>query len=248
MPDATPVYLIFGIPDSGRREILFDLIEGGLLKKEPVLYFRPKSETTSDFDAKIEALDDAELVDWELAEGKVQHGPITAAPEKIFFLAPGTADPADVIEALKSWIEHNGCRLGRIISVLHCSFLAQNAGASAWFDACIHFSDVVLLGRREAVDPQWLKDFQARQRKTCSPALVELVSKGKAKNPVAVLEPQARRLSLYFDELIPIEEDEFEDDEQPQDTKPDRYIERNESGQRCYPIPDIRQFLGGQTS
>jgi hypothetical protein len=37
MPGATPVYLVFGIPDSGRREILFDLIEGGLIEKEQVL-------------------------------------------------------------------------------------------------------------------------------------------------------------------------------------------------------------------
>ncbi len=243
MPDATPVYLIFGIPDSGRREVLFDLIEGGLLEKERALYFRPKSEAASGFDAKIEALDHVDRIEWELVDSKVKHGPISAAPEKIFFLAPGTGDPADVAEALKSWIDHNGCELARIISVIHCSFLAKNEAARAWFDACIHFSDIVLLGRREDVDAQWLKDFQARQRKTCSPALVELVSKGKPRNPVAVLEPQARRLSLYFDELIPIEEDEFEDDEQPQDIKPDRYIERNESGQRCYPIPDIRKFL-----
>ncbi|MFP4156799.1 MAG: hypothetical protein ACLFU4_04195 [Opitutales bacterium] len=246
MPGATPVYLIFGIPDSGRREILFDLIEGGLLEKEQVLYFRPGAEPPVDFDARIETLENVVRVDWELAGGKVKHGPITAAPEKIFFLAPGTADPADVAEALKSWIDHNDCELARIITVVHCSFLAKNESSRAWFDACIHFSDVVLLARREGVDAPWLKDFQARQRKTCSPTLVELVARGKAKNPVAVLEPQARRLSLYFDELIPIEDDAFEDDEQPEDLKPDRYIERNESGQRCYPIPDIRKLFSDQ--
>ena len=51
------------------------------------------------------------------------------------------------------------------------------------------------------------------------------------------------RLSLYFDELILIEDDEFEDDEQPEDTKPDKYIERLESGHRAYPIPDIQKLL-----
>ena len=58
-----------------------------------------------------------------------------------------------------------------------------------------------------------------------------------------MLDPEARRLSLYFDELIPIEEDAFEDEEQPEDIKPDRYIERNASGQRIQPIPDIRKLL-----
>jgi hypothetical protein len=70
-----------------------------------------------------------------------------------------------------------------------------------------------------------------------------LVTKNKSKNPVAVLEPEARRASLFFDELIPIEEDEFEDEEQPEDIKPDRYIERNESGQRIQPIIDISKLL-----
>ena len=39
------------------------------------------------------------------------------------------------------------------------------------------------------------------------------------------------------------EDDEFEDDEQPQDTKPDKYIERLESGQRAYHVPDIQKLL-----
>jgi len=72
---------------------------------------------------------------------------------------------------------------------------------------------------------------------------IELVSRGKAKNPVAVLEPEARRMSLFFDELIPLEEDEFEEDEKPADIRPDPYIERNESGQHTRPIIDIRKLL-----
>lgn len=243
MPEKTPVYLVYGIPDSGRREILHDLIEGGLPRDESALYFRPTNETASDFDAEIESLENTQVVDWELAKGKVKHGPISAAPEKVFFLAPGEADPADVAEALKSWIDHNNCELGRIITVVHCSFLAEKPESRAWFEACIHFSDVVLLGRREGTENKWIRSFQEAYRKACAPCLIELVSKGKAKNPAAVLEPQARRLSLYFDELLPIEEDEFDDEEKPEDTKADRYIERNESGQRCYPIPDIRKCL-----
>lgn len=243
MPSTTPVYLIYGIPNSGRREILHDLIEGGLSRDQSVLYFRPAKEAASEFDAKIESLENTQVVAWELTEGKVKHGPISAAPEKVFFLSPGEADPADVAEALKSWIEHNDCELGRIITVVHCSFLSENSGSRAWFDACIHFSDVVLLGKREATNNKWVQSFHQSYRKTCAPCLIEPVIKGKARNPFTVIEPQARRLSLYFDKLLPIEEDAFDDEEKPEDTRPDRYIERNEGGQRCYPIPDIRNFL-----
>lgn len=244
MSDAPLVYLVYGIPESGRREVIFDLIEGGIAKDEPVLYFRPSVEAASSYDEQIEALDNVSVVEWELTDSKVKHGKITAAPEKIIFLAPGTSDPADVAEALKAWSEHNHCQIARIITLVHCSFLQRNEKAQAWFDACIHFSDMVLLNRREAGDNKWAKSFEERYRKDCYPCHFAPVKKGRASNPVAVLEPEARRVSLYFDELIPIEEDEFEDDEQPEDIKPDRYIERNESGQRMRPIPDISKLLG----
>lgn len=243
MPERPIVYLIYGIPGSERRSVIFDLIEGGLPPGEQVLYFRPRGESSSPRDDQIEALDNVNVVDWELSQGKIKHGPITAAPEKVIFLAPGISNPAEVAEALKTWISHNDCELGRIITVVHCSFLSEENKSRGWFNACIHFSDVVLLARRESVDNKWLKDFETRYRKECFPCLFELVSRGKAKNPVAVLEPEARRISLYFDELVPIEEDEFEDGEQPEDIRPDPYVERNESGQHTRPIVDISKLL-----
>jgi hypothetical protein len=101
----------------------------------------------------------------------------------------------------------------------------------------------VLLNRREGVSNKWVKDFESRYRKQYCPARFLLVKKGRVGNPLEVLEPEARRMSLYFDELIPIEDDEFEDDEQPEDTRPDKYIERLESGLRAYPVPDIQKLL-----
>jgi hypothetical protein len=244
MPDTAPlVYLIYGIPDSGRREVLFDLIDGGIDAKEQVLYFRPEDEANTPYDEQLEALDNVSVVNWQLSDAKVTHGSINAAPDKIIFLAPGRSDPADVAEALKSWIDHNACELARVITVTHSAFLSEHPNAQSWFDACIHFSDIVLLNRREGVSNKWVKDFEAGYRKQCSPARFLLVKKGRVGNPLEVLEPEARRLSLYFDELIPIEDDEFEDDEQPEDTKPDKYIERLESGLRAYPVPDIQKVL-----
>lgn len=243
MPDRPLVYLIYGIPGSERRSVLFDLIEGGLSPEEQVLYFRPKGEPRSPHDEQIEALDNVSVVEWELSGNKATHGRISAAPEKIIFLAPGLRDPAEVAEALKTWIDHNDCELARIITVLNCSFLREQEKSQDWFDACIHFSDVVLLSRRESVDNKWTREFEAHYRKARYPCHIEFVSKGKAKNPAAVLEPEDRRMSLYFDELIPIEEDEFEDEEQPEDLKPDRYIERNQSGQRVRPIINITKLL-----
>ncbi|MFT5836672.1 MAG: hypothetical protein ACI9ZV_000168 [Candidatus Azotimanducaceae bacterium] len=237
------VYLIFGIPNSGRREVIFDLIEGGIPATEQVLYFRPDDEAASPFDEQIEALENVSVVGWQLKDSKVAHGKITAAPEKIIFLAPGTSAAADCAEALKIWTNHNNCQIARLLTVVHCSFLAAQPMAKAWFDACIHFSDIVLLNRRENADNKWVKDFETERKKACIPARFIMVKKGRVTNPAEVLDPEARRVSLYFDELIPIEDDEFEDEQQPEDMKPDKYIERLESGQRAKPIPEIAKLL-----
>ena len=235
--------MILGVPGSGRREVLYDLIEGGIAPKTPVLCFYPEDLEPSPFDEKLAALPNVNATSWQLNGVKVRHGRIEAEADVLFFVAPGTADPADAIEALDEWIRHNDCQLGRILTVVHCSFLKERHEATAWYDACIHFSDIVLLNRRESVDNKWVKTFEERYTKQHYPCLFELVKKGRVENPARILDPEARRLSLFFDELIPIEEDEFED-EAPEDTKPDPYIERLESGRRARPIPEISKFLG----
>lgn len=241
-PEKPQVYCIYGIPESGRREILFDLIESGTQHHEPVLYFRPEAEPNNPFDEQLEALKNVSSVTWKLKGTTIQHGPIKAAPSKVFFLMPGTCDPADAAEALQKWTEGNQCQIARIITVVHCAFLSQNPSALSWFDACIHFSDVILLNHRADVSNKWVKDFEDGYRKHYCPARFLLVKKGRVANPFEVLEPEARRMSLYFDKLIPIEEDEF-DDEAPEDIKPDKYIERLENGQRACRVPDIRKYI-----
>lgn len=243
MSEIPLVYLVYGTSTSGRREVIFDLIEGGIPKEQQVLYFLPTGEASCPHDEQIEALANVSVVNWQMKECKVTHGQITAAPEKIIFLAPGNSDPVDCAEAIKAWTEHNNCKIARLITVVNCSLLEENPKAKAWFDACIHFSDVVLLNRREGVGNKWIKDFETGYKKAHFPARFLLVKKGRVSNPAEILDPEPRRLSLYFDELIPIEDDEFEDEHQPDDIKPDRFIERLESGQRAKPIPSIEQFL-----
>tara|TARA_B100001027_G_scaffold135358_1_gene93849 strand:- start:5526 stop:6260 length:735 start_codon:yes stop_codon:yes gene_type:complete len=244
MLDITPlVYLVFGIPNSGRREVILDLVEGGISETEQVIFFRPEGEAACDYDEQIEALDNVSVIGWKLEDSKVTHGKISAAPKKILFLAPGLSDPSDCAEAIKTWSDHNNCQIARIITVTHCHFLSEHPKARAWFDACIHFSDVVLLNRREEAGNKWVRDFENAYKKACSPARFVMVKKGRVSNPVEVLDPEARRTSLYFDELLPIEDDEFEDEHQPEDIKIDTYIERLESGHRANPIPPIAKFL-----
>ncbi|MEC7281503.1 MAG: hypothetical protein VXU50_05505, partial [Verrucomicrobiota bacterium] len=67
MLDTEPlVYLVFGIPNSGRREVIFDLIEGGIPENEQIIYVRPQGEASCAYDEQIEALDNVSIVGWNL--------------------------------------------------------------------------------------------------------------------------------------------------------------------------------------
>ncbi|MGJ8638186.1 MAG: GTP-binding protein [Opitutaceae bacterium] len=242
MPESPTVYIVYGVSDSGKREIIFDLFEEGVPKTSNILFFQPEGEKESEFDSKINELKNVSTITWALDGVKVKHGQINAAADVVVFMAPGSSDPADIAEAIKSWMEHNSCELGRVITVVNCSFLQNKPGALPWYQACIHFSDVILLNRREKNDNKWVKDFTTDFKKQCSPARFVLVKRGRVANPAEVLEPEARRLSLYFDELVPIEEDGLEEEQQPDDLKPDKYIERLASGHRAIKIPSINKF------
>ncbi|MCH2036565.1 MAG: hypothetical protein MK120_06415 [Puniceicoccaceae bacterium] len=242
MPKAPLVYAMLGLSGSERREILYDLIKEGIGSEEQVLYFRPKNEAPCKTDAALLGLKNISVINSTLEDSQLLYGKINTKADKIFFLAPGDSDPADFIEAIKRWVDINDCTIARVMTVVHCSFLESNPKAQAWFDACIHFSDIVLLAARAGIKNNWMKEFKDRYSKNHYPCRFLLVKKGCIQNPAEVLEIEARRISLYLDELTPIEEDELED-HMPDDCKPDKYIERLTSGQRAYCIPDIRKLL-----
>lgn len=237
MASSPKVYLILGSNDSGRRAITSDFIDS-LGPQSPILYFKHKDEAKSDWDSKLEEYAQVSTVSWSVENTKIKHDSITESPSSIFFLAPSCVDLADVMEALKGWLSKNNCQLSRIITVVDCKSLNENDCLNHWYEAAIHFSDMVLLNRREGVGEKWIKDFVSNKKKQFHPTRFELVKKNRVNNPIDVLDSQAFRTSLFFDELIQIEEDEFED-LIPEDRKIDPYIERLENGKRSKIIKKI---------
>ncbi len=181
----------------------------------------------------------------------------------IFIVLDGMLDPVDQLEALKPWLAAHELQVARIFTVLHCQLAEKHPGLKPWFDACVHFSDVVLLNRREGVANKWLSDFRGTYEDQHIPCLFEFVKAGKVKNPAMLLDPVARRLSQYFDpsewddldlDGIEIGESDDEDGENmkpldknsidPDDQPPvDPYLERRQGGARSLHLPDIREFL-----
>jgi hypothetical protein len=153
----TPVYLILGAPGSGRREVLADLIEAGLDESDRPAVMLEAGEAADPADARL-----PRLTRWTW-QGEFIDGALPPESGPVFFVTAGRANPVDQIEVFKAWIEAQGGELARVICVVHCALAEKHPALLAWYDACAHFSDVVLLNRREGVANKWVSDFIKQQ-------------------------------------------------------------------------------------
>ena len=257
------VYVILGAPGSGRREVLADLIGAGLdSETERAHVLLPAGEPEHVLDDKLGAASMARMR-WDNDLRALFADAPPAEATHVFIVLDGRLDPVDQLEALKPLLAAHELQVARIFTVLHCQLAEKHAGLKPWFDACVHFSDVVLLNRREGVANKWLSDFRGTYEDQHIPCLFEFVKAGKVKNPPMLLDPVARRLSQYFD---PSEWDDLDlegieigesDDEDGENMKPldknaidpdnqppiDPYLERRLGGARMLHLPDIRDFL-----
>lgn len=251
MPAVKPlVYLVLGAAGSGRREVLLDLIAGGLEPSDQPLVLLSDREATDPADKKL-----PNVQRWTWRDGALVT-PALGTASHVFLVADGRGNPVDQVEAFKPWLEANGAELARIIVVVHCQLAEKTPALVAWYEACVHFADVVLLNRREDVPNKWLSDFQNRFKDQFYPCLIEFVKAGRVKNPVLILDPQARRMSHYFDEDIEwVSADGDGSDESDEDIpegeeevemvpEEDPYLARDAANRRKKIIPDIAKYLG----
>jgi len=204
------VYLILGSPGSGRRTVLFDLIDGGFDSPDRIAIALSDAEVSDGFDSKLNDKANVTI----LRYAALQSIEIMEA-DTIFIIAEGRTDPADIIEAFQQWLKRTDHELARIIFFCDCALAESQSRLAPYFDCCVHFADVVLLNNRESVNQKWLREFQKRYADLHYPCLFENVKKGKVKNPGLVLDPVARRASLIFDDIDAIDQLEIDEDNLP---------------------------------
>lgn len=247
------VYLILGASGSGRRELLIDLIEGGLAEGDRPAVMVSADEAAEAADTKLPLVSR-----WEWCEDVIV-GELPREATHVFFLTDGRRNPIDQTEVFKAWLEAQGGELARVLCVVNCQLVEKHPPLLAWFEACVHFADVVLLNRREGVENKWVSDFLTHFKKQYFPCLFETVKEGRVKNPALLLEPQARRMTHVFDEeqdwiftdssgeeIDEQEESEDGDDEIEAKQEEDPYFERRNGGRRVKELPDIAKFLGAK--
>lgn len=249
--EAPFVYVILGAAGSERRRVLADLIEGGLAPEDRAVVLIAEGEAEPDLEKNF-----PRVVHWAWVDSQIVTPDDTVGDSThLFFLTDGRKNPVDQLEAFKPWLQQSGAQLGRVLCLVNCKLAEQNPEVIAWYEACIHFSDVVLLTHREGVANKWLSDFQNRFKDQYFPCLFEFVKEGRVKNPPLILEPEARRMSHLFDEtewvVLDDELDEDDDSEEEGDSEEevevveevDPYLERRLGGRRAKEIPDIAKFL-----
>ena len=245
------VYLILGSAGSGRREVLLDLIEGGLAESDRAAVMLPAGEAgANEVEAKL-----PRVTTWAAEDGAIA-AQLPSDATHVFFVVDGTRNPVDQIEAFKPWLAAQGGELARVICVIDSQRAAKHDALLAWYEACVHFSDVVLLNRREGIENKWMSDFLGHFKKQYYPCVFEMIKGGRVKNPALILEPQARRMSHAFDEeqdwvftnsegeQIDEQEETGDDTEEIEATpEEDPYFVRRNGGRRVKEIPDISKFL-----
>lgn len=247
------VYLILGAAGSGRREVVADLIDDGIDLAERVAVMLPAAEAADPQDARLPGVSR-----WEWRDGTIG-AELPADATHVFFVTDGSRNPVDQVEAFKAWLGGQRGELARVLCIVDAQLAEKHPPLLAWFEACVHFADVVLLNKRQGVANKWVSDFLGHFKKQFYPCVFEMVKDGHVKNPALVLEPQARRMSHVFDEEQNWiftnaegeeidEQEDSEEDEIQAAPEEDPYFARRLGGRRVKELPDIAQYLerGGE--
>jgi G3E family GTPase len=221
------------------------LIDGGLGEADRPAVLLSSTEWADAEDAKL-----PNVGRWTLMPENQVEADLPNDATHIFIVFDGRLNPVDQIEAFKSWLGDRATEVARVFCVVNCQLLEKNPKLFAWYEACIHFSDVVLLNQRDGVTNKWIGDFKGKFEHKFYPCLFEFVKEDSVKNPALVLAPVARRMSHVFDEQEWIAGDEDDDEDEQEEgeeveMKPeeDRYIERRNGGRRVHEIPHIAEYL-----
>lgn len=218
--DSPLLYLIVGIGESSRLDLVHYLVRHGLDAEQ-----LPAAAYLSVHDFNEPAAEDANLRRYvynppSAAEPGSFFPPLDKEANTHFLLTDGRANIVEEIENLHRQWTHGAFALGRIITVVDLPLLQQHAALEEWYNAAFHFSDVILFANRRDDAKKWTQEFEKRLKRACLPSLTaNLKKQGKVEKPVELLFPEPRRISQIFDPADDLDEADaiaFQLDEDPE--------------------------------
>lgn len=174
----------------------------------------------------------------------------------VFWLLDPNENLADSIENVVEILDDAEIAPAKVLTVVDCQAAEAHSVVQKYYQACIHFSDVVLLGNREDVSQKWLREWQESYRKACYPCDFHMIKKGgNLVEAQQIFYPDIRRITQVFDPsdeevaldpmLLPEWEASFDPDDetgQPPPTESDPWLARHPNGAREQIIPDISPY------
>lgn len=241
------IFLVLGLPGSGRMDCVHDILDGYYPKDQKISVLIDESDHW-----ELKPQDNLELIQYRLDGGKLLFPSGIPQSNKIFILNPSTGYIVDFLETVQHWCRNKKLLVSRVITMAHMQKIIANEKIARWYHVLIHFSDVVFLNHRNDIKDKEIRAFTEKYNKKESlPCLFDFVKKGRIKNPALAVEGSPRRISQAFDEeeyhfefgdvLITDENDQIIEDETEITSEfqnaPEPYFERLPGGRRKIDVP-----------
>ena len=232
----TPLVIVLGAAGSGRLDVVREL-NGSCWPEGARIRVLRESREAGDGEA------------WTFADGRAKL-PSPAGEDAATLVTCGSLSQVDQMEALHAALAAEPrWQVKRIVTVVDCAFAHRRPEAAEWYAPCIHFSDTVILNRRWEAPGQAVSRLLEPYEKGFYPCLfLTLTKAGRLANPSQALEGDPLRMSHIFDDIDPVDEMEFDEDNLPDEPfdlvrQPDKYFARDELGRRKMTVPDIGAAL-----
>lgn len=117
-----------------------------------------------------------------------------------FILVDPRESPVEQIEKLAADLAKCLIEPVKIITCVDCEGVEAHPPLKLWYEACIYYSDIVLLGNRSAASNRFIRDYQKQFERNCYPCLfLFLKGAGVPDQALEILTPGTRRISQLFD-------------------------------------------------
>ena len=141
---------------------------------------------------------------WSLQQSYPASGSAPQIPDTelstLWLVLDPRLSPVHQLEQLAAALKVLDLPPARIITCVDCSGVEHQPALRVWYEACIYYSDIVLLGNRKDASNSFVRDYQRHFEKLCYPCLFLLLKgPGNPEQPMEILVPDARRLTQLFD-------------------------------------------------
>jgi len=227
------LYVLLGWDTHDQLLLVQDLLEERLQTAVSVVIYAHATARKPDW---VERASNAiQWVNWTLEDGAINAPWVDA--DAHFFCIDRHVDIIDVLEALSNWLPQQEQSVTGIIGIVDAQKIQTVPEVKPWYEAIIHFSDVVCLDQVQKLKANWVEHYIEPFKKQCYPCLFLTMKDGRVPNPAIILDAGVRRMTQVFDQLQVDDEDEAMDQYEV-----DPYFKRLFSGCRAQVLPDVTRL------